>query len=63
MQGLWGARVMGCQSLSKLGLELLIVMDRIWVSWPCVPAVRFVLPYLAFWVVFLEAPLLACVLF
>ena len=63
MQGLWGARVMGCQSLSKLGLELLIVMDRIWVSWPCVPGVRFVLPSLAFWVVFLEAPLLACVLF
>ena len=61
MLGLRGARVIGCQSLSELGLERVTVMDGIWVSWPWVPGVRLVLPYLLFWVVFfLASPFLAC---
>ena len=64
MLGLWGAGVMGCQSSSELGLERVTVMDGIWVSWPWVPGVRLVLPYLLFWVVFfLASPFLASLSF
>ena len=45
---LWfgGNKVMVCQRSGELVSKCVIVMDRIWVCWPCVPGVMAFLSYL-----------------
>ena len=41
-----GNKVMVCQRSGELVSKCVIVMDRIWVCWPCVPGVMAFLSYL-----------------